>query len=181
MNEINTTCQTSAVGVIYLTYGQLASLTIANCIVSASSLSEILIAFFVQNLHLVLIYDKTCSVTIASQFLSTFLLRLFGYTIGIIGVDRYIRIKYKMRFKSILTAKFMMSMKVLVWMTAFLHVVWTTFGLVEKKTNVVRTVILVIDGSAFAFDVFLQLRTVREINALPIYQQLPYKELLEKY
>ena len=75
----------------------------------------------------------------------------------------------------------MMSMKVLVWMTAFLHVVWTTVGLVEKKTNVVRTVILVIDGSAFAFDVFLQLRTVREINALPIYQQLPYKELLEKY
>ena len=135
MNEINTTCQTSAVGVIYLTYGQLASLTIANCIVSASSLSEILIAFFVQNLHLVLIYDKTCSVTIASQFLSTFLLRLFGYTIGIIGVDRYIRIKYKMRFKSILTAKFMMSMKVLVWMTAFLHAVWITVGLVENHSR----------------------------------------------
>ena len=38
MNEINTTCQTSAVGVIYLTYGHLASLTIVNFIVSTSSL-----------------------------------------------------------------------------------------------------------------------------------------------
>ena len=34
MNKINTTCQTSAVGVIYVTYGQLASLTIVNFIVS---------------------------------------------------------------------------------------------------------------------------------------------------
>ena len=197
MNEINTTCQTSAADVIYLTSGQLASLTIANCIVSASSLftnalviyilikskqvtkascklifqlsiSDILIALFVQNLYLAVIYGTTCFVKIASQFSLTFLSRLSGYTIGIIGVDRYVRIKYKMRFKSILTTKFMMNMIVLVWMTAFLHAVWITVGLVKNETNIVRTVSLVIDASAFVFVVFLQLRTIREMNALSI-------------
>ena len=73
-----------------------------------------------------------------------------------------------MRFKSILTTKFMMNMIVLVWMTAFLHAVWITFGLVKNETNIVRTVSLVIDASAFVFVVFLQLRTIREMNALSI-------------
>lgn len=117
-------CQKIAFDVKYLTYCQLVALTVVNLIILPANLitnalvlyiliktkqvsnvsckiifmlglSDLLIASFV--------YDKACSVKISSIFLSTFLAHLSAYTIAIMGVVRFVRIKYKVSYKAVLT------------------------------------------------------------------------------
>lgn len=61
--------------------------------------------FVCPELVLAIIYDQACSIKIASIFLSTFLAHLSIYTTAVIGVDRFIWIKYKVSFKTVLTPK----------------------------------------------------------------------------
>lgn len=69
------------------------------------STSDLLIAIFVQNLLTALLYVINCSLLLAQIFFSVFLTHLSMYTIAIIGVDRYVRIKYYVNFKTMWTKK----------------------------------------------------------------------------
>ena len=144
MENILPECQTGSVDVLYLTYLQLIILTVLNLLISAGtvisnslviflliktkqifkvscklifhlSISDLSITLLVQNLFLAVLFETDCIVKIASQFLSGFLVRLSAYTTGLTGIDRFIRIKYKITFRSILTSKSVMFMLLLVW------------------------------------------------------------------
>ena len=69
------------------------------------STSDLLIAIFVQNLLTALLYVINCSLLLVQIFFSVFLTHLSMYTIAIIGVDRYVRVKYYVNFKTIWTKK----------------------------------------------------------------------------
>ena len=69
------------------------------------SISDLLIGIFVQNLFTPLLYEENCLVSSISQFLSVFFTHLSGYSIAIIGIDRYVRIKFYANFKAIWSRK----------------------------------------------------------------------------
>ena len=188
-------CQKIAFDVNYLTYCQLAALTVANLITLPANLianalvlyiliktkqisnvsckiifmlssSDLLIALFVQSLFLAVIYDKACSVKIVSIFLSTFLAHLSAYTIAVMGVDRFVRIKYKINYKAILTPKFLSILVLIVWLASLIHAVMITIGLLMDEEQVVRTVSLIVDGFVVGIIVTLQMMTIRQSNSM---------------
>ena len=101
--------------------------------------------FVCPELVLAIIYDRAYSVKIASIFLSTFLAHLSIYTIAVIGVDRFIRIKYKVSFKTVLTPK-LLTVLTIVWLAVFIHAVMITISILMNKEQEVRTVGLIVDG-----------------------------------
>ena len=106
-----------------LTSGQLAALTVINLILMVANIfanglviyiliktkqilqtacklifvlsaSDLLLGLFCQNLLFAMFYTTKCSIIEAYLFLVTLLLHLSCYTVAIIGVDRYLRIKH---------------------------------------------------------------------------------------
>ena len=70
------------------------------------STSDLLLGVFCQNLFLVIIFSKKCSVIEASySFLSAFLLHSSCYTVALIGVDHYLRIKHYGDFRNFWTTR----------------------------------------------------------------------------
>ena len=197
MNITNESCHKIAFDVKYLTYWQLATLTVVNLsllptnlIANASvlyiliktkqlsnvsckiifmlSLSDLLIALFVQSLFLVLIYDGACSVKIASIFISTFLAHLSAYTIAVIGVDRFIRIKYKVSFRTVLTPKLLTVLTFIMWLAAVIHAVMITIGTSMDKEQEVRTIGLIVDGFVLGIIIILQMITICKSNSIVV-------------
>ena len=127
------------------------------------SVSDLSIALLVQNLFLAVLFETDCIVKIASQFLSGFLVRLSAYTIGLIGVDRFIRIKYRMMFRSILTSKSVMFMLLLVWFFALINATMLTIGALVKG-KVFGMIALVFDVTVLSFVIIMQLLTIKAIR-----------------
>ena len=65
------------------------------------SVSDMLLGVFAQALFTIESYNANCFVVTACLFVSVFLTHVSAYTIAIIGIDRYIRIKYFVNFKAI--------------------------------------------------------------------------------
>ena len=197
MDITSENCQKIAFDVKYLTYCQLAALTVVNLtilpanlianalvlyvliktkqvsnvsckIIFMLSLSDLLIALFVQSLFLAVIYDKACSVKVASIFLSTFLAHLSAYTIAVMGVDRFVRIKYKVSYKAVLTSKFLSILVLIVWLASLIHAVMITIGLLMDEEQVVRTVGLIVDGFVVGVIITLQMITIRQSNSMVV-------------
>ena len=72
-------------------------------LLSSSDVVTTLTAQTVQISILYLPLDPSCSVSLLTQFSSTTFTRNSAYTIGLIGLDRYVRISYIMNFQYILT------------------------------------------------------------------------------
>lgn len=192
MENILPECQTGSVDVLYLTYLQLIILTVLNLLISAGtvisnslviflliktkqifkvscklifhlSISDLSITLLVQNLFLAVLFETDCIVKIASQFLSGFLVRLSAYTTGLTGIDRFIRIKYKITFRSILTSKSVMFMLLLVWFFALTNATMLTIGALVKG-KVFGMIALVLDIAALSFVIIMQLLTIKAIR-----------------
>ena len=69
------------------------------------STSDLTIAMFPQNLFVATFYEKKCFLQRLFRILSTFLVHLSCYTIALMGIDRYIRIRYYVKFKSMWITK----------------------------------------------------------------------------
>lgn len=187
-------CPTNAGDVPHLTNNQLIALTVLDVLVLAAtvvsnalviflllktkqisnvscklifhlSVSDLLIALLVETLFIVVIFKTNCAVKATSQFIAAFLARLSAYTIALIGIDRFLRIKYKMTFRTILTAKSVMLMIVLVWVLALTNAVITTFGILINK-RVAQTISSSLDWMILIFVVFLQLLTIRVVKKI---------------
>ena len=140
----------------------------ASCkIIFILSLSHVLIVLFVQRLFLAVIYHRACSVEIASILLFTFLAHLSVYTIAVIGVDRFIRIKYKVSFRTVLTPKYLTVLTFIVWLAALIHTV-ITIGILIDKEQEVRTIGLIVDGFFLGIIVTLQMTTLCRLNSIVI-------------
>ena len=69
------------------------------------SVSDTLLGIVAQPLFTIEFYNANCLVATTCLFVSAFLTHVSGYTIAIIGIDCYIRIKYFVNFKSIWTTR----------------------------------------------------------------------------
>ena len=195
MNETLEDCLTSAIDISSLNYSQRFTLTtidvmllvtnaVANVLViyvlietkqltSVSckflfmlSLTDILIAMFTQSLFIVVLFETKCRVKIASQFVSGFLSRVSSYTVAAIGVDRFIRIKYRMNYMSILTNAFATILMLLAFFLALIQATVITVGLLINKEQTVRSVGMAIDGSVVLFVLLLQVATIKIIRRI---------------
>ena len=129
------------------------------------SVSDLLLALLVETLFIVVIFKTNCTVKFISQFIAAFLVHLSAYTIALIGIDRFLRIKYKMTFRSLLTTKSVMLMIVLVWVLALTNAVIITFGILVNK-RVAQTISSSLDLMILILIVFLQLLTIRVVKKI---------------
>lgn len=208
MNETWKNCLTSSVDVVYLNYKQLVALTIvdsalltANAVTNTLviyvliktgqlasvsckfilqlSFTDILIALLTQSLFIAVLFDTKCSVKIASQFVSAFLSRVSGYTIALIGVDRFVRIKYGMSYTLLLTNKFAKMLMLLVWLVALAHSGMVTIGLLIQQEQTVRKIGMTFDGGTLVFVFLLQIASIKFIGRINSKEPEPIQALQE--
>ena len=129
------------------------------------SVNDLAIASVAQTLFITEIYGANCTINVAYQLISRFLPRLSGYIIGVIGIDRYIRIRYKMNFKSILTTKLLIILMVLIFLIALTQVMLIMLGIILHKKAIFSSTVLGIDIFLFICVVYLQIRTITTTNS----------------
>ena len=124
------------------------------------SVNDLAIALVAQTLFITEVYGANCVINLTYQLVSRFLPRLSGYIVGVIGIDRYIRIRYKMNFKSILTTKLLIFLMVLIFLIALTQVILITLGMLLHKKTIFSSIVLGIDIFLFICIVYLQIRTI---------------------
>ena len=130
------------------------------------SMTDLLISGVAQPLYTLELYFSSCSVNIASVFASVFLAHLSGYTIAIIGIDRYIRIKYYSKFKTIWTTRVVLVLFYVECILALFQALIMTIDSSLNKEQVIAPVYISMDSIVLATIILLQLQTIRTSNAL---------------
>ena len=130
------------------------------------SMTDLLISGVAQPLYTLELYFSSYSVNTASVFASVFLAHLSGYTIAIIGTDRYIRIKYYSKFKTIWTTRVVLVLFYVECILALFQALIMTIDLSLNKEQVIAPVHVSMDSIVLATIILLQLQTIRTSNAL---------------
>ena len=129
------------------------------------SANDLAIASIAQTLFITYIYGANCIVFSVYQLVCRFIPRISGYIIGVIGTDRYVRIRYKMKFKMILTTRLLVILMVLIFCVASTQVVLITVGMFFQMKIIFSSTVLGIDIFLFLFVVCLQIRTITTTNS----------------
>ena len=129
------------------------------------SVSDILTGLAAQPLFMIDVYNANCLVTTAFLFVTVFLTHLSGYTVVIIGIDRYMRIKYFVNFKVIWTTKVVLTLSCIGCLLALIQAMMTTISWLLNKREVVKHVYMTLDSIIIVLIVVLQLQTIRISNA----------------
>ena len=195
MNKTLVSCYTSVFDVSLLTSRQLIIITIVNMILMSSnvianavviyiliktgqisnitsklifmlSASDLLQGFISQNLLTATFYETNCSVNDASRFLSVFLSHLSNYTIVIMGVDRYLRMKHFVNFKIMWTSRVVLKLIFLAFCIALLKALLITVGLLRGQKYAVYTIYIALDGIILGTIIILQIKTISTSNPL---------------
>ena len=129
------------------------------------TVNDLAIASVAQKLFIVKTYRASCITNLIYQLVSRFLPRLSGYIIGVTGIDRYVRIRYKMKFKMILTTRFLIILMVLILCVASIQAMLITLGLLLHKETIFSSTAVGMDFFLFIFVVCLQIRTIATTNS----------------
>ena len=149
---------------IVIKTGQISQITCR--LVLMLSASNLLLALFCQSLLNALFYVTHCSVVEAYAFFSVFLLHTSGYTIAIIGVDRYLRIRYYVIINTIWTTKKVLKLTLILFFLALFQAVIITAGLLLGKKQFVIPFYITVDVIVMGTIILLQVLTIRTSNAL---------------
>ena len=127
------------------------------------SSSDVATALIVQTFQISVLFlplDPPCSVSLLTQCFSATFPRISGYTIGIIGLDCYVRIRYTMHFRKILTPKCAYILMAGVCVMSVINALLNTVGAVYNRRSLFRGVTECIDIPAITFVVALQIKSV---------------------
>ena len=130
------------------------------------SVTDLLISGVAQLLYTLELYFSSCSINTAGVFTLVFLAHLSGHRIAIIGIDRYIRIKYYSKFKAIQTTRVVL---VLFYIECVLTLFQTLMMLINLSLNtdqVTAPVYIAMDSIMLATMILLELQTIRASNTL---------------
>ena len=195
MNRSSADCQTNVVIVSYLTSTQIlvvvllnTVLMVGNIIVNGSviyiltktkqfsnitcklifmlSISDLLIGIFAQNLYTIYFYEKNCFVKLASTSISIFLSHISGYVIAILGIDRYLRIKYYANFKTLWTARVVFTFICFASFLAAFQAVIILINWLLKTEQITKFIYIAMDAAIMVIIIFLQIRTIQRSNAV---------------
>ena len=128
--------------------------------------SDLNIAITVQTFYITQMFSSNCSINLIYQLTSGFFPRASAYTIGLIGIDRYIRIKYKTTFKTILTTKFLIILVTSIYCLAMAQTLIDTLGILLNKNKISSSIVVGIDICYLSLIIFLQIKTISTANSI---------------
>ena len=195
MNRSSADCQNKVVIVSYLTSTQVfvvvllnTVLMVGNIIVNGSviyiliktkqvsnitcklifmlSISDLLIGIFAQNLYTIYFYEKNCFVKLVSTSISIFLGHISGYVIAILGIDRYLRIKYYAGFKTLWTTRVVFTLICFSSFLAAFQAVIIIISWLLKTEQITIFIYVAMDATIMVTIIFLQIRTIQKSNAV---------------
>ena len=152
--------------VIYILFRTKQIAKITYKVIFGLSVSNLMTGLFAQNLYTTVFFDNICFIRIALTFTWIFFVPLSAYSIAIISIDRYLRIKKYMNFKEIWTARVVSSLLTCATFFAFCQAIMITGGFVLGKFNIVLIIYCGINIVIFSVIVFLQILTMRSSNVL---------------
>ena len=188
-------CDSRIFDVSFLTLTQVSSLIVANFILMAASIfanalviyilikekqisqityklifilsvSDMLIGILPQSLITALFFGAPCSFDEAFIFAGTFLSHTSNYTIAVLGVDRYFRIKHYATFRAMWTTKVVSKLMCTVFFLALIQAAMITTGTALGKEYVATSFYIVVDGVVIVTVTFLQIKTIQTSNTL---------------
>ena len=166
--------------VIYLLIKTKQILQITCKLIFLLSTSDLPLGVFCQNLFLVIIFSKKCSVIEAYSFLSAFLLHSSYYTVALIGVDRYLRIKYYGDFGNFWTTRVVLKFTCVSIFLALLQAVLVLTALVYGIERISTPIYITIDAVVIALITFFQIQTIRATNAIHNKSTVVEPEIINK-
>ena len=187
MNKTSIYCHSNQIHTSYLRNSQLAVLTVTNLTVTVGnvaanalviyaliktkqlynvanklifmlSISNLLIGGFAQNFYIAVIYGTNCLAGLIARVFSVFLINLSSYTIAIMGVDRFIRIKYY--------ASFILTLVSIACLAALVNAVGLTIGFLLKLDQIFTRVNFFIGAIILSTVTFLQVLVTRTSNTV---------------
>lgn len=187
MNKTSIYCHSNQIHTSYLRNSQLAVLTVTNLTVTVGnvaanalviyaliktkqlynvanklifmlSISNLLIGGFAQNFYIAVIYGTNCLAELIARAFSVFLINLSSYTIAIMGIDRFIRIKYY--------ASFILTLVSIACLAALVNAVGLTIGFLLKLDQIFTRVNFFISAIILSTVTFLQVLVIRTSNTV---------------
>lgn len=187
MNKTSIYCHSNQIHTSYLRNSQLAVLTVTNLTVTVGnvaadamviyaliktkqlynvanklifmlSISNLLIGGFAQNFYIAVIYGTNCLAELIARAFSVFLINLSSYTIAIMGIDRFIRIKYY--------ASFILTLVSIACLAALVNAVGLTIGFLLKLDQIFTRVNFFISAIILSTVTFLQVLVTRTSNTV---------------
>ena len=128
--------------------------------------SDLNIAVLAQTFYLAQMFSSNCSMNLVYQLTSRFFPRVSAYIIGLIGIDRYIRIRYKTTFKTILTTKFLLILVTSICCLAMVQTLISTLGILLNKNKTSNNIVVGIDICYLLLIIFLQIKTISTANSI---------------
>ena len=130
------------------------------------SISDLMIGVFAQNLCTIHFYEKNCFVKLASISISTFLSHLSAYVIAILGIDRYLRIKYFTNFKTLWKTKVVFILICFLSLLAAFQAVIITISWLLQIEQITMLIYVAMDATIVGTTIFLQIRTIQRSNTV---------------
>ena len=144
------------------------------------NVSNLMVGLFGQTLFKTMFYVQSCLVAHASIFVLVFGVHLLMYTIAIIGVDRYLRIKHYASFKAIWTTKIVISLISISAILALFQAAVIIIGLLSYQKLTTETIYIATGRAILGMIIFLQVFTVRTSNAIHNESQITTNERFDK-
>ena len=144
------------------------------------SVSDTLLGIVAQPLFTIEFYKANCLVATTCLFVSVFLTHVSGYTIAIIGIDRYIRIKYFVNFKAIWTTRVVLTLSCIGCIFALIQALVITTGFLLRKEEIAKRIYIAIDSTIIALVILLQLQTIKTSKALHNESTISASERIDK-
>ena len=130
------------------------------------SISDLMIGLFSQNLKTTILHEKNCLIMDINTFVNVFLVHLSMYTIAIIGVDRYLRIKHHLNFKVLWTTRVIIVFISIEVFLSLLQAIMALIGLGSGIEYIVIPIYFTIDGIIITGIIFLQILTIWASSAI---------------
>ena len=141
---------------------------------------RLLIAIFVQNLVTAMLYVINCELLLVQIFFSVFLTHVSIYTIAIIGIDRYVRIKHYKNFNTIWTKKVVFTLIFTAYFLALFQAVTVTAGYLVGDLSITTLIYITMDSIVLVIIIFLQVQTIRTSNAIHNESRITASERINK-
>ena len=144
------------------------------------SVSDLMMGLLVQNLNTALLYERNCILMDTHAFVAVFILHLSMYTIAIIGIDRYIRIKHFVNFKTLWTTRVLLTLIFIEVFLSLLQAIMVLVGFLSGIEYITIPVYFGIDGVIISGIIYLQILTMRTSSAVFNESRITASESIDK-
>ena len=151
------------VAVIYILIKTKQIVNITGKLIFMPSIPDLMIGLFCQNLETTIFYEKNCLLMDSSLIILVFCVHLSMYSIAIIGIDHYLRIKHYANFKALWTTRVVLT---LICVLSFFQATMVAISVMLGKESISMPIYITTDAVIFSAIIFLQISTICSSNAL---------------